>query len=227
MSETWKDKRELLAVGVGNAAWLTWRAWVELVCYGCRRWWWQVRCALWWGWLDTTPQALVAAAANRYKRADDLIYGETLPGTAYQLLKRVGTDENDVVVDLGCGRGTVSLVAGLAFGAKSYGIDLLRGYIDHGERLVRVLKLQGVVSFRPGDILKCDIPKATVYFFAGTCLSPQHWKKAVNNFTKAAPRGARAISLSQALPKNDWELLSEEKWPFSWGMATVFLHRRL
>ena len=81
MSTSWKDKQELLTVGVGNAAWLTWRAWVELVCYGFRRWWWQVRCALWWGWLDTTPQKLVAAAENRYKRAEDLIYGETLPGT--------------------------------------------------------------------------------------------------------------------------------------------------
>ena len=152
---------------------------------------------------------------------------ETLPGTAYQLLKRLEVDENDVVVDLGCGRGTVPLVAGLAFGAKAYGIDLLRGYIDHGERLVRVLKLQGVVSFRPGDILKCEIPKASVYFFAGTCLSAQHWKKAVSNFSKAAPKGARAISLSQALPAKDWELVSEEKWPFSWGMATVFIHKRL
>lgn len=226
MAENWREKGALWRVGVGNAFWLMWRFWVEMIFYGYRRWWWQVRCALWWGWLDTSPIALVRAAQGRYQRDEDLIYGETLPGTAYEIFRYIGITERDVIVDLGCGRGVISLVAGLAFGAKSCGIDLLRGYIERGERLVRALKLLGVVSFRPGDLLKCDIPKGSVYFFAGTCLSQENWRKVVRRFTAVAPKGAWAISLSQALPTEDWELVSEDKMPFSWGYATVYIHRR-
>ena len=226
MSKAWQEKSELLRVGVTNAAWLSWRAWVEFVCYGWRRWWWRTRCALWWGWLDTTPQTLVNEAQGKYASDDDLIYGETLPGTAYELLKRLQVNDRDIVVDLGCGRGAVTLVAALAFGAQSVGVDLLPGYIEHGARLVRVLEIGKLARFQEGDILKCDIPKGTVYFFAGTCLSAEHWQLAVRRLSAVAPVGARAVSLSQALPAKDWELISEESWPFSWGMATVYLHRR-
>ncbi len=223
---SWRETAELLGVGLENAAWLAWRTGCECLRYGHRRWWWQLRCALRWGWLDSSPLTLIREAKLGEKREEELVYGETLPGTAYELLRRLELQPSDLVVDLGCGRGVVPLVASRALGVRAHGIDLLSGYIERCQRLARWLQVEELCTFEQGDLLKCAIPEAQVYFFAGTCLGAKTWNKVVRRLSQAAPQGAWAISLSQALPSEQWEPLDEEKWPFSWGKATVYLARR-
>lgn len=215
---------ELLGVALANTAWVASRTAVEAARFGARGWWWRLRLALAAEWAGRSPLQVIAREQGDLSESD-VVYGETLPGTAYDLLRALEVGPQDCVVDLGCGRGVVPLVAGLAFGAKAVGVDALPGYIAHATRTTERLGLANV-SFRVADFRREPLPKGTVYFLAGTTLEDPSWRAVTERLARARP-GTRAASLSQALPKEQWQLLRQVRMPFSWGLATVYLHRRL
>ena len=217
---------ELVGVGLANAAWVSTRTALELARFGRRAWWWRLRLALAGAWIGASPSGVVSqeGAASGLSQ-EDLVYGETLPGTAFDLLERLGVGPQDVVVDLGCGRGVVPLVAGLAFGARGVGIEALGGFVERARRAVQALALPGV-EFRQEDFRTGRLPQGTVYFLAGTSLEPASWSAVTRGLAAGAAPGARAASLSQPLPASDWEELGSSAMPFSWGRATVYFHRR-
>lgn len=215
---------ELLGVALGNAAWVASRTAVEASRFGTRGWWWRLRLALAAEWAGQTPLQVIAREGGEMSESD-LVYGETLPGTAFDMLRALEVTRQDCVVDLGCGRGVVPLVAALAFGARAVGVDALPGYTAHAARTAERLGLT-TVTFRTADFRTGRLPKGTVYFLAGTTLEDPSWR-AVTERLARTPEGTRAASLSQPLPKEHWQLLQQAKMPFSWGPSTVYLHRRL
>ncbi|GEM_PF-1060853 len=220
------ESLELLGVGLANAAWVTTRTGIELLRFGRSSWWWRLRWAMIRAWVGQTPLGVVRreGAASGLSE-EDLVYGETLPGTAFDLLKALEVGSQDIVIDLGCGRGVLPLVAGLAFQARAVGLEVLEGFVSRGRRAAEFLGLDGV-DFQKGDFREGPLPRGTVYFLAGTCLEPSSWAAVTRNLADSAPARARAVSLSQALPSAEWEALGRREMAFSWGSATVFLHRR-
>lgn len=214
---------ELLGVALGNAAWVAARTTVEAARFGASPWWWRLRLALAAEWAGQTPLQVIAREQGGLSD-EDVVYGETLPGTAVDLLRRVGVGPGDRVVDLGCGRGVVPLVAGLFFGARALGVEALPGYVERARRAALRLGLPGV-EFQVADFRSEPLPPGTVYFLAGTCLEEGSWRAVTARLATAAP-GARALSLSAPLPEEQWHLLERVRMPFSWGPATVYLHRR-
>lgn len=217
---------ELLGVGLANGAWVAARTGLELARYGRTSWWWRLRLALARAWLGDSPlRVLAREGPSSGLDEEDLVYGETLPGTAFELLELLEVRRGDCLVDLGCGRGVVPLVAGLAFGARAVGLEALEGFVRRGRRAVRLLDLDRV-SFLQGDFRVGRLPRGSVYFLAGTSLGPSSWTAVTRRLAAVARPGVRAASLSQPLPAEDWEDLGSLSMAFSWGRATVFLHRR-
>jgi len=217
---------ELLGVGLANAAWVTTRTGIELLRFGRSSWWWRLRWAMIRAWMGQTPLGVVRREGSASGiSSEDLVYGETLPGTAFELLEALKVGPRDIVIDLGCGRGVLPLVAGLAFGARAVGLEVLEGFVTRGRRAAELLGLEGV-DFQKGDFRQGPLPRGTVYFLAGTCLEASSWVAVTRNLAHSAPPRARAVSLSQALPSAEWEDLGRREMAFSWGRATVFLHRR-
>jgi len=220
------ESLELVGVGLANAAWVTTRTGIELLRFGRSSWWWRLRWAMIRAWVGQTPLGVVRREGPASGiSSEDLVYGETLPGTAFDLLEALDVGPRDVVVDLGCGRGVLPLVAGLAFQAQAIGLEVLEGFVMRGRRAAGLLGLEGV-DFQTGDFREGPLPRGTVYFLAGTCLEASSWAAVTRNLADAAPPKARAVSLSQALPSAEWEDLGRREMAFSWGPATVFLHRR-
>ncbi|MGI5842706.1 MAG: methyltransferase domain-containing protein [Candidatus Xenobium sp.] len=220
------ESLELVGVGLANVAWVTTRTGIELLRFGRSSWWWRLRWALLRTWVGQTPIGVVRREGPASGLSEeDLVYGETLPGTAFDLLEALEVEPRDIVVDLGCGRGVFPLVAGLAFQARAVGLEVLEGFVTRGRRAARLLGLEGV-DFQQGDFRKAPLPQGTVYFLAGTCLEPSSWAAVTRNLADATPPKARAASLSQSLPSAEWEDLGCREMAFSWGKATVFLHRR-
>ncbi len=217
---------ELVVVGLANAAWVATRTGIELLRFARSSWWWRLRLALGRAWLGRGPLGVIAREGRAAGLEEaDLVYGETLPGTAFDLLRTLRVGPRDTVVDLGCGRGVVPLVAGLAFGARGVGLDALAGYVERATLTARALRLSQV-RFLQADCRTAYLPRGTVYFLAGTTLEPDSWAAVTRNLARTAPPGARAASLSQALPEADWEALGCRRMAFSWGWSTVYLHRR-
>jgi len=217
---------ELVGVGLANAAWVATRTALEAWRFGRRAWWWRLRLALGRAWLGHGPLGVIAREGRQAGMEEaDLVYGETLPGTACDLLRALEVGPQDTVVDLGCGRGVVPLVAGLVLGARAVGLDALPGYVQRASACARSLGLEQV-RFLHADFRTAELPRGTVYFLAGTTLEPDSWTAVARNLARSARPGSRAASLSQPLPGAEWEALGSRRMAFSWGWGTVFLHRR-
>lgn len=221
---------QLLGVGLGNMAWVSWQTGQELWHFGRCGWWWRLRGVMQRVWLGSSPLRVIAEAGQGglvSQDDEDLTYGETLPGTAFALGKQLKLSSSDKVVELGCGRAVFAFTAALAFGCEAVGIDVVPGYIERCEQVASILGLRERTSFIHGDFRQQSIAKGSVYFVSGTCLQPQSWHQLVARLERAAPVGARAISLSKALPESRWEVLGVSKMPFTWGKATVYVQRRI
>ena len=56
-----------------------------------------------WAWLGRGPLGVIAREGRAAGLEEaDLVYGETLPGTAFDLLQALRVGPRDTVVDLGC-----------------------------------------------------------------------------------------------------------------------------
>ncbi|MEE4198775.1 MAG: class I SAM-dependent methyltransferase [Bacteroidales bacterium] len=66
------------------------------------------------------------------------------------------------VLDLGCGKGAVSVKVSKALGCMCYGIDALPEFIDYARRKAVELNVQGLCKFKTGDIRK-EIKNLTDY----------------------------------------------------------------
>lgn len=217
---------DLLVTGMENLAFRTGILAREATRFGWKRWWWRLRLAMALHWQLLDP-VLVSRGegAQAGLSEDDLVYGETPPLTAHHLLVELQAGPEDIVVDLGCGRGHLLFVAALAFGARGVGVDALPTFISKGNRMARSLALEERLEFRQGDFRTQPLPRGTVYFLSGTALPPDSWRLAARRLGDAPP-GSRTASLSSPLPATEWETWKVERLPFSWGEARVYYQRR-
>ena len=230
---------ELLLIAFENIFWIIKQTIREFFLYGGCLWWYKLRLSLMLSWLGSSPNAAVLRyfkqhapqmLQNGHNLPDDcgdLTYGETLPGTAYALLKLVGASKQTKVVDLGCGRGVVPLTAALAFDSEAVGIDIVADYIKRGQRAVSLLGLKNKVSFAEADFSHHKLPAADIYFLTSVCLDSKTWAALQKNLLRYAPRGAKVISVSRELSYPGWEICDRLVYPFTWDEATVYIYHRI
>lgn len=157
--------------------------------------------------------------------AGDLVFGETPYITAYDLLKEIGVDQADHVVELGGGTGIFSLVAVSAYGCRATIFEIVPGFVRKTREICSVLGLERV-KVRQADILAEKLPEAKLYYLTGTTFSAESWKMLQRQMA-VAPEGARAISLSTPLDAKAWKIDQTLSLPYSWGENTVYLQTRI
>lgn len=155
----------------------------------------------------------------------DLIYGETPPLTAWLLLERLGVDQADHIVECGAGRAVFSLVAALNYGCSGTALEVIPSFVRKSQAVADRLGLSKL-TIKRSDILEDPLPEGTVYYITGTTFSENSWQKLQRQMA-AAPKGARAISLSTPLDKLAWRIDEKDSLEFSWGTNTVYLQTRI
>ena len=230
---------ELLLIAFENIFWIIRQTVREFFLYGSSLWWYRLRFSLMLSWLGSSPNVAVLRYYRQYDPqrlqnghnlpddCGDLTYGETLPGTAYALLKAVDASEQTKVADLGCGRGVVPLTAALAFASPSVGVDIVPDYIKRGRRAANLLGLKNKVSFQEADFSHDKLPVANIYFLTAVCLDPKTWLALQKNLLRQAPLGSKVISVSRKLNDSAWELCHQSSYPFTWDEATVYIYRKV
>ena len=172
-----------------------------------------------------SPFTVSRLARGRVHLPDsDLIYGEMLPLTAYQLLSSFGVDQADHVVELGGGSSVFSLVAVCAFGCRATVLEVIPGFVSRTREVVGQLGLERL-TVRQQDFLQGELPEGTLYYLTGTTFSEASWEKLQRQMA-GAPQGTRAVSLSASLDSKAWRVESESKLPYSWGENTVYVQVR-
>ncbi len=223
-----------------NVCWIAKQTRLEFGAYWNAKWWYSLRLSLWVAWLGSSPNSavrryLAETAPQKLTRGGslpddcgDLTYGETLPGTAYQLLQWAGASDQKTVVDLGCGRGVIPLVAGAAFGAGAVGCDIISEYVVRASKAAKHMGVDDRVSFKVLNFTKEPLPKGDIYFITPTCLSKRTWLELQRQLHETTVRGNMVFSVSRALEREtyDWEYKGNKSLPFTWDNAKVYIYIR-
>lgn len=205
-------------LGLENLAhrqWMLARALREL---GGQRWFWRLSLALAFEGLTGPPHRVALPAGWS---AEDALYGETPPWTAWKLLGWAELQADKQVLEVGCGRGICCLVASLVWGAQSRGIEVVPGRAAKARALARSLDVPLTIEARalqPGDV-----PGSDLILLSATSWSDSNWLQVVDGL-KGATHGTRALSISRPIP--GWTVLGEQNYPFSWGWARCWLQLR-
>lgn len=93
-----------------------------------------------------------------------IIWVATPPPVIDAMMKLANVGKDDVVYDLGCGRGEIVIAAVKKFNAKrGVGIDLKADQVQKAEENAKNEGVEDKVEFRQGDVLQIkDLSKATV-----------------------------------------------------------------
>lgn len=150
--------------------------------------------------------------------ADIYVYGET-PLTTWELISdKARILKDDVVFDLGAGRGRGCLWLNGVLGCTAIGIEEIPEFV---EKACLIAKGQSGLEFRQGDLGETDLSRGTVFYLYGNFLSDEKIKQ----LAQKVPRGTKMISVS--FPMSDYnarfKTLSSFKAPFPWGLADVYL----
>jgi hypothetical protein len=99
---------------------------------------------------------------QRRLRQPDVIFVPTPPETVDEMLRQAKLKKGDVLYDLGSGDGRIPLAAARQYGVRAVGIDIDEKLVREANEAARREGLEGLVSFRLGDMFAADVSEATV-----------------------------------------------------------------
>jgi cyclopropane fatty-acyl-phospholipid synthase-like methyltransferase len=150
-------------------------------------------------------------------------YGETPYSIGKLIVEKAGITGNDVVYDLGCGRGKFLFFINLYTGARCVGVDLLPIYIKTANKIVEKVGLNRIDFFQE-DIINVDLFTASVVMIHGTTFVKEIHESVKEKINHMKP-GSRIISISVPYHHPKLELMHKEYYLFSWGKGTAFFYK--
>ncbi len=139
--------------------------------------------------------------------------------------KECGITKDDVVYELGCGRGKTVFWLRCFLGCRVVGIEWIYPFVYKAELIQEYLGIEGV-EFRFDNMLTADLEDATVVYLYGTCLEDEEIQKLIKNVSQL-PAGTKIITVSYPLTAYDKEgrftLDKAFSATFTWGEGSVYL----
>jgi SAM-dependent methyltransferase len=153
-------------------------------------------------------------------------YGEsTLPALA-TITQECSLKAEDIVYEMGCGRGRGAFFLSYLVGCRVVGIDWVLFFINTAKAIAASTTPVLPVHFRCEEMQHVDFKEATVIYLYGTCLTEESIEKLVSAFEKLSPK-VKFITVSYSLEEysSNFCTLKQFTVTFPWGEADVFLSR--
>lgn len=173
------------------------------------------------------PFRICKAHLKQRGETDTDAYGESpLPALA-RIAEECGLTLDDIVVELGCGRGRGLLFLSCYIGCKGIGVDWVPFFIEQAKAISQATEPSLPVEFRCERMEETDLSEATVVYLYGTCLSDQMILELVRAFEKLLPT-VKIITVSYALSdySSQFQTLKQFSVIFPWGQGEIFLNSR-
>lgn len=194
----------------------------EFFKYGFNPVWQRLQLNLFKTYFLNSPYRII----KQYGASDDnFVYGETPINTLDELLNDIGATEDDVFIDLGCGRGLTVFGAFILKNMCSIGIDIIPQFIENGAKIADNLKIDKV-RFTKSNFLEYDLSIGTIFFIAGTTFDDSVIHTLFDKLSNIS-HPIKVISLSNKIPYSDFKLITKKEYKFSWGKTTVYLQEKL
>jgi SAM-dependent methyltransferase len=166
------------------------------------------------------------------KGADDpYLYGETPLTTLSLIAQKCHLNPEDVVYELGCGRGRTCFWLAAFVKCRAVGIEQVPTFVEKANEVKGKYNIKNV-RFLEGNYLDYNYKDATVIYLYGTCLEDPTIKLLIKKFARL-PRGTKIITVSYPLTDyldfgqfDLFDLNESFQASFTWGMADLYLHTR-
>jgi len=158
------------------------------------------------------------------KEGNAYVYGEPTPVTTDLMLRSMKVTDQDVIYDLGCGRGYFLMQALLTTPArKAVGAELAASRINIGKSAARKMAEQGllpkgkVLELHEEDLVKTNVDDATIVFMDSVFFSDELLTSVAKRMARA--KNMRTVAMiMKGLPPNPWfELDRKERLKMSWS----------
>ncbi|MBM3464788.1 MAG: class I SAM-dependent methyltransferase [Armatimonadetes bacterium] len=188
---------------------------------GWHPWWWRLRAAAARQYLFDPPARVVLREAPALGYPDgQCTYGETPAVSLISMLRRLNVGSDDVLFDLGCGRGLSLMAACLALKIRGVGIDAVPTLVSRGRRIARDVGVD--VTFVEGDFLDQDLSAGTIFYAASTAFNSDVMRRLTEKLDRP---GLRVITLDGPLGA-PFRVLESLRYPMFWGWSTCWLQSR-
>lgn len=176
-------------------------------------------------YLFHNPFAISRKFLKKHDAKDIYAYGETPLTTLDQIARECELNRDDVVYELGCGRGRTCFWLHAFIGCGVVGVDFVPEFIERGIRVKTKYHLDKM-QFLLGEMLNVDYSDATVIYLYGTCLEDHEIEHLIQKFGRLA-KGTKVITVSYSLieyqKKPVFRLLKQFSANYTWGTADVYL----
>lgn len=162
------------------------------------------------------------------KRGEEVVdvYGETPLTTFEQIVSNSQITPNDIVYELGSGRGRTSLWLHSFIGCKVIGVEIVPEFVKIANQVKKKCNLSNI-QFENQNFLEMDFKDATVIYLYGICLKEEEVFQLVDKL-KNLPKGTKIITVSFPLTEYTKEPLFEVmncfQGVFPWGITDIYLH---
>jgi ribosomal protein L11 methylase PrmA len=135
--------------------------------------------------------SLLAGQAQEAARFPDVFYVPTPPRVVDAMLKLARVTDKDVVYDLGCGDGRITIAAAKKYGARGVGVDIDPKLVAQARANAKAEGVEALVEFRVENALTTDVSPATVVTLFLLSSSNEKLKPML---TRQLKPGARVVS---------------------------------
>lgn len=177
--------------------------------------------------LSLFASVLLLTAANpdaQTKRPDApqlAPYVPTPQDVVDRMLILANVQQDDVVVDLGCGDGRIAVTAAKKYGARGLGVDIDPVRISEANANAKAAGVEHLVTFKLQDAMKTDVTSATV---VTTYLLSASNLKLRPILTKEMKPGSRIITHNFSM--GDWAPEKYDTFKDAEGrVRTIYLYR--
>ncbi|HSX12719.1 MAG TPA: methyltransferase domain-containing protein [Rhabdochlamydiaceae bacterium] len=157
--------------------------------------------------------------------AEDIhLYGETPLTTMRRIVEECAIGPQDVVIEMGAGRGRTSFFLSEYIGCHVYAMEQIPEFVESAENIAKKFDCKKV-HFSCRDMMEADFQKATVIYLYGTCLSDS----TIEMLTDLLPSQIKIITVSYPLCdySKNFVTLKQFSAPFPWGSATIYLNQKI
>ncbi|MCE1249049.1 MAG: methyltransferase domain-containing protein [Firmicutes bacterium] len=199
---------------------------LEFLFFFTSYWWWKFTVLRTFHYFDKNSYRIMKSEKSAVTGLSErtFTYGETGALTTKLILQEINPKKNALLYDLGCGRGSFLFAANFIFDLRGVGIEIFTPYTEIGRKLRKSLKTAGV-SFRNENIADSEISDADIVFCAGTTFDKPLIDTIVGKL-KDLKMGAIVIFVHNQIKDEDFILINEGSFPFSWGTDKVYFYRK-
>lgn len=220
---------QLFFIGVANLFYNIGLSIGEMLWLGRYGWWWRLRALMFVNYFFQSPYSAIKNEGRRAPVAmQNLIYGETPCLTMRKILMEVAPRASDHFVDLGCGRGLTVFFVSLYYSIPATGVEVLPSFVKRAQKIARLLGLSSIEFLRENLswVTMEQIGRGTIFYLAGTTFEDELLAKIALRLEQL-PKGVRLITLSEAIPSEQFQVTSVKPYYFTWGKTDVYFHEKI